>query len=75
MEKSPPGWLSAEVPMFLARKGVTKSSVMPGMEIMVEGYLAKDGSNKANAGIVSFLDGKKLFLGSSNSGAAGGQEK
>jgi hypothetical protein len=57
-------------PNTLLRRGMTKSSVTPGMEIMVDGYLAKDGTNKANGRDVTFLDGKKLFLGS-NTGAEG----
>jgi hypothetical protein len=38
----------------------------PVLQIMVDGYLVTDGSNRANGRDVSFLDGKKLFLGSSN---------
>jgi hypothetical protein len=33
---------------------------------VVDGYLAKDGSNRANGRDVTLTDGKKLFLGSSN---------
>lgn len=58
-------------PNTLLRHGMTKSSVMPGIEILVDGYLAKDGGNRANGRDVTFLDGKKLFLGSSNSAAEG----
>jgi hypothetical protein len=62
-------------PNTLLRRGMTKASVAPGMEIMVDGYLAKDGSNRANGRDVTFLDGKKLFLGSSNTAAEGSAEK
>jgi hypothetical protein len=58
-------------PNTLLRRGMNKSSVTPGMEIMVDGYLAKDGSNRANGRDVTFLDGTKLFLGSSNTVADG----
>jgi len=58
-------------PNTLLRHGMNKSSVTPGMEILVDGYLAKDGSNRANGRDVTFLDGKKLFLGSSNAAAEG----
>jgi hypothetical protein len=61
-------------PNTLLRRGMTKASVAPGMEIMVDGYLAKDGSNRANGRDVTFLDGKKLFLGSSNTAAEGSAE-
>jgi hypothetical protein len=58
-------------PNTLLRRGVTKNSVTVGMEIMVDGYQSKDGSNHANGRDVTFPDGKKLFLGSSGTGAPG----
>jgi hypothetical protein len=58
-------------PNTLLRRGVTKNSVTVGMEIVVEGYQSKDGSLKANGRDVTFPDGKKLFLGSSGTGAPG----
>lgn len=58
-------------PNTLLRRGMNKSSVTPGMEIVVDGYLAKDGTNRANGRDVTFVDGKKLFLGSSNTAAEG----
>ena len=53
-------------PNTLLRRGFTRSSVTPGMEIVVDGYQAKDGSLKANGRDVTFKDGRKLFLGTSN---------
>jgi hypothetical protein len=58
-------------PNTLLRRGMNKSSVTAGMEIMVDGYVAKDGTNRANGRDVTFLDGRKLFLGSSNTAAEG----
>jgi hypothetical protein len=58
-------------PNTLLRRGMTKTSITPGTEIIVEGYLAKDGTSKANGRDVTFPDGKKLFLGSSGTGAPG----
>lgn len=58
-------------PNTLLRRGVNKNSVTVGMEIVVDGYQSKDGSNKANGRDVTFTDGKKLFLGSSGTGAPG----
>lgn len=55
-------------PNVLFRRGLTKNSVTAGMEIIVEGYRAKDGSSKANGKDVTFPDGTKLFLGTSGSG-------
>ncbi|HYR82710.1 MAG TPA: DUF6152 family protein [Terriglobia bacterium] len=53
-------------PNALLRRGWTKNSLLPGTEILVEGYQAKDGALRANGSIVTFTDGKKLFVGSSN---------
>jgi hypothetical protein len=53
-------------PNTLFRRGVTKDSLPTGTEVLVDGYLAKDGSNRANGRDVTLTDGKKLFLGSSN---------
>lgn len=56
-------------PNALLRRGWNKNSIPPGLEIIVEGYRAKDGSNRANGRDVMLPDGKKLFLGSSGTGA------
>ena len=56
-------------PNALLRRGFTKNSLPPGVEILVEGFQAKDGANRANGREVTFADGRKLFLGSSGTGA------
>ena len=56
-------------PNTLFRRGFTKDSLLVGTEIMVDGYQAKDGSNKANGRDLTFTDGRKLFMGSSGTGA------
>ena len=56
-------------PNTLFRRGFTKNSVLPGTVIVVDGYQAKDGSQKANGRDLTLPDGKKLFLGSSGTGA------
>ncbi len=53
----------------LFRRGFTKESLMPGTEIVVEGYRAKDGSRRANGRELTFPDGRTLFLGSPGTGA------
>jgi Family of unknown function (DUF6152) len=58
-------------PNTLLRRGMTKTSIQTGTEVVVEGYMAKDGSNRANGRDVTLPDGKKLFLGSSGTGAPG----
>ena len=49
--------------------GLTKNSLPQGTEIVVDGYKAKNGSNRANGRDITFPDGRKLFLGSSGTGA------
>jgi uncharacterized protein DUF6152 len=57
-------------PNALIRRGMNKNSVPTGVEILVEAYLAKDGSKRANGVDVTFLaDGRKMFMGSSGTGA------
>ncbi len=56
-------------PNTLFRRGFTKNSLMPGTDIVVDGYRAKDGSNKANGRNLTLPDGTLLFLGSSGTGA------
>ena len=60
-------WMvEAGTPNTLFRRGFTKESLPAGSEVIVDGYLAKDGGNRANGRDVTFTDGRKLFLGSSN---------
>ena len=61
--------IEAGTPNTLFRRGFTKQSLAIGTEILVDGYQSKDGSNRANGRDVTFTDGRKLFLGSSGTGA------
>ena len=63
--KSEQWMIEAAAPNALLRRGWTKNSLLPGTEILVEGYQAKDGANRANGSIITFTDGTKLFVGSS----------
>ena len=56
-------------PNTLLRRGVTKDSLKIGTDIVVDGYQSKDRSNRANGRDVTFTDGRKLFMGSSGTGA------
>jgi hypothetical protein len=56
-------------PNTLLRRGFTKKSLLPGQKIIVDGYQAKDGSLKGNGRNLTFPDGRKLFMGSSGTGA------
>ena len=53
-------------PNTLLRRGFTKNSLPLGTEIVVDGYRAKDGSNRVNGRDITYPDGKKLFLGGSS---------
>ena len=82
---NPHGWLHMDVegpdgevinwavemgnPTALLRRGLRRSDFPPGIEFVVEGYEAKDGSPTANAITVTFPDGRDFFAGSSGTGA------
>jgi hypothetical protein len=59
----------AGTPNVLFRRGFTKASLMPGTVVKVDGYQAKDGTRRANGRDLTFADGKKMFMGSSGTGA------
>jgi len=61
--------IEAGSPNALFRRGFTKKSMLPGAELIIDGYQAKDGSKRASGRDVTFADGRKLFLGSSGTGA------
>jgi uncharacterized protein DUF6152 len=52
-------------PNQLIRLGVTKTTITVGTELTIEGYQAKDGTNKAVGRNFVLADGKRLFLGGS----------
>ena len=56
-------------PGMLARRGLKKTFLPIGAEVVITGYRAKDGSNTANGGAVKFPDGRDIFLGSSGADA------
>jgi len=56
-------------PNTLFRRGFTREAVKAGMEITVEGYRAKGGANRANGRDLILKDGRRLFMGSSGTGA------
>ena len=56
-------------PNTLLRNGLNKRSLTPGTMIVVDGYQSKDRSQRANGRDVTFTDGRKIFMGSSGTGA------
>ena len=56
-------------PNTLFRRGITRDSVKVGTVINVDGYLARDGTNKANGRDLTLPDGKKLFLSGASADA------
>jgi hypothetical protein len=60
-------------PNTLLRSGIDRNSLKAGQEIIVRGYQSKDRlcrpACKANGRDVTFPDGRKLFMGSSGTGA------
>lgn len=61
--KVTPWMIEGGSPNNLYRLGFTKESLPPGTEIIIDGYQAKDGSNRAVGKNVTFSDGRRLFLG------------
>ncbi len=61
--------IEAGPPGALVRRGWSRDSVVAGTEVLVEGYQAIDGANRANGRDVTFPDGRRLFAGSSGTGA------
>ena len=60
-------------PNALIRRGVTSQILKVGMEVSVDGYLAKDGSTRANGRDITLADGRKLSVSSPGTGAPGEQ--
>ena len=60
-------------PNTLLRAGIHKNSLPIGSEIVVRGYQSKDASCqpacKANGRDLAFADGRRIFMGSSGTGA------
>lgn len=56
-------------PTGLLRRGLRKTDFPVGVEVVVQGYRAKNGSNTANGRTVMFPDGRNYFMGSSGTGA------
>lgn len=72
--KTPDGqverWMfEAGSPGSLTRRGFTKDFIQPGTELVIEGFLAKGVPRRANGRVMTYPDGRTLFMGSSGTGA------
>ena len=48
-------------PGVLMRRGIARDSLKIGDVVVVEGFRARDGSNNASGGSVTFADGRRVF--------------
>ena len=55
---------SAGPPGVLQRRGISKNVLKTGDVVVVEGFRARDGSNNASGGRVTFPDGRSVFTAS-----------
>ena len=62
-------------PNTLIRLGVTKYTVKVGTELTIEGYQAKEGTNKAVGRNFVLADGTRLFLSLNGAVPGGAEEK
>lgn len=57
-------------PNTLLRRGITRDTLTGSPEIVVDGYQTRDHTlTRANGRNITFTDGRKLFMGSSGTGA------
>lgn len=65
--------LEAGTPNTLLRRGLTRTLLVPGTAVTVRGYQSKDQicdpNCKGSGRDITFPDGRKLFMGSSGTGA------
>ncbi|NNC64665.1 MAG: hypothetical protein HKN84_07755 [Gammaproteobacteria bacterium] len=63
--------IEAGSPSMLFRQGLNKNSITAGMEVIVEGYQARNGSRRANGRDITLPDGSNLFLSGAGDGPGG----
>jgi DNA/RNA endonuclease YhcR with UshA esterase domain len=55
---------SGGAPSILLRRGISRNAMKIGDVVVVEGFRARDGSNNASGGRVTFADGRQVFTAS-----------
>lgn len=66
---------SAAPPGVLMRRGIPKDVLKVGATIRVQGFRARDGSNNASGGTVTFPDGRRVFTASNEDAVPQGERK
>ena len=61
--------IEAGTPNTLFRRGISRTSVPIGTVVVIDGFQAKDGSQRANGRRMTLTNGETLFMGSSGTGA------
>jgi hypothetical protein len=51
-------------PGVLQRRGISRTAMKVGDVVVVQGFRARDGSNNASGGAVTFTDGRQVFTAS-----------
>jgi hypothetical protein len=67
--------IEAGGPTQLLRRGLRKTDFPPGLEVVITGFRAKNGSRTANGRTVTLKDGRNFFMGSSGGPADGAEAK
>jgi hypothetical protein len=61
--------IEAGAPNALLKRGLRKTDFPPGIEVVVTGFRAKNGTPTANGRSVTLANGRNFFMGSSGTGA------
>src|SRR3989442_15141591 len=67
--------VEAGAPNSMFRRGFNRDSLPVGTELVIHGYQAKDGKNRANGGFFIVSHGGKLFLGGGQPGKSKKKKK
>ena len=68
--------IEAGSPNALLKRGLRKTDFPAGLQVVISGYRAKNGTPTANGRSVTLTDGRNFFMGSSGTGApADGQDR
>ena len=67
--------IEMNTPNSLARRGISRGTLSPGMVVRVVGYQALDGSNRASGRDIIYPDGRRVLMASTGAGAPPGVEE